>query len=227
MREKEALRDPIKVFIAEGSPVFGRGLAAYLGEICDMKVVGQAKADTGLPEALAAGRVDVMLMDVAVPGREGLSLVQQVREACPRIPVLLVGADSDVGWLLRGIRTGAAGVLSREAMPEDFVAAIRRVHAGHLYIAEHLAEKLVLFYQRNEQEPLEERLSPREFEVMHWLSAGLKLSEVARKLGISHQTVTTHRRHILEKTGLRTTAEIIRYGILNGLGLTRDGISAR
>ena len=108
--------------------------------------------------------------------------------------------------------------MAKTAPVEELTAAIQRVHEGHPYIAEPLAGKLVLFYQRNEQEPLDERLSPREFQVMQLLSRGLKLSEIARHLDLSHQTITTHRRHILEKTGLRTTAEIIRYGILNGLG---------
>lgn len=212
----------IRVFIAEGSSVFGRGLSSCLAESHDMNVVGQVRAGADLPGLLETGQFDVMLLDATLSGLEGFALVQQIREVCPKAPILLVGASADVRWLLRGIRTGASGVISREAAPEEFCAAIRRVHSGHLYIAEHLAEKLVLFYQRNEGEPLEERLSPREFEVMKHLSAGMKLSEIARKLNISHQTVTTHRRHILEKTGLRTTAEIIRYGILNGLGQPQD-----
>lgn len=216
--------DVINVFIAESIPVFRHGLETGLAAMPDMRVAGRASSGADLRSRLEEGTYDVMLLDSGLSGLEGFALLRQMKELFPQQPILLVAATRDVGWLLRGIRAGAAGVVTKESPLEEFRSAIRRVHAGHTYIAEPLAERLVLFYQRNEKEPLDERLSPREFEVMQWLSAGLKLSEIARKLKLSHQTVTTHRRHILEKTGLRTTAEIIRYGILHGLGGAPDTV---
>lgn len=218
-------RGIINVFIAESVPVFRHGLEAGLAAIPDMRVSGRVSSGSDLRAHLEEGDYDVMLLDSSLSGLEGFALLRRLKELFPAQPVLLMAATRDVGWLLRGIRSGAAGVLMKESTLEEFQTAIRRVHAGHIYIDEPLAERLVLFYQRNEKEPLDERLSPREFEVMQWLSSGLKLSEIARKLNLSHQTVTTHRRHILEKTGLRTTAEIIRYGILHGLGGPAETIS--
>jgi DNA-binding NarL/FixJ family response regulator len=183
-----------------------------------MITIGHAGSGAEVPVRIEPDWCDVMLLDTGLPGLEGFSLLRQIKETSPRLPVLMMADSADVAWLLRGIRAGASGVVSKEASPDEFRSAIRRVRAGHPYIAEPLAGRLVLYYQRNEHEPLDERLSPREFEVMQLLSAGLKLSEIARKLNLSHQTITTHRRHILEKTGLRTTAEIIRYGVLHGLG---------
>jgi len=215
--KREPGKGMIHVFIAERIPVFRFGLEACLSKTPHVRVVGQADEGTKLHEQLDAGRVDVMLMDSELPGLAGFSLLRRVKEARPALSVLLMAATDDVGWLLRGIRAGASGVVAKDAPVGEFHDAIQRIYQGHTYIAESLASKLVGFYQRNEKEPLDERLSPREFEVMQWLSRGLKLSEIARKLGLSHQTITTHRRHILEKTGLRTTAGIIRYSILNGL----------
>ncbi len=214
----------INVFIAESIPIFRRGLEACLAATADMAVVGHVGEGADLDAHLEPGRFDVMLLDSGLPGLNGFALLKQVKATCPSAPVLLMAATADVGWLLRGIRAGASGVVLKDAPVEELRTAIQRVHQGHPYIAEPLAGKLVLFYQRNEKEPLDERLSPREFQVMQYLSQGLKLSEIARKLELSHQTITTHRRHILEKTGLRTTAEIIRYGILNGLGEHKHGL---
>ena len=206
------------VFIADGYPVFRHGLESHLALTADMAAVGQAGNGEDLVAGIQAGRANVLFLDAGLKGLAGFLVLKQIKQTHPALPVLLMAASQDIRWLLRGIRAGATGVVSRSASLEEVELAIRRVHAGHPYMPEPLAEQLVLYYQRNENEPLDERLSPREFEVMQWLTLGLKLSEVARKLKVSHQTVTTHRRHIQEKTGLRTTAEIIRYGILNGVG---------
>ena len=217
--KKNPLAMEIKVLVAESVPVYRRGLQACLGAAETIRVVGEVEDGGAIPGCLSAMPADVLLLDSGLPGLEGFEVVKGFKAANPALAVLLMAnAAQDVAWLLRGIRAGASGVMSKESPAEEFPVAIRRVHAGHPYIAEPLAEKLVLFCQRNETVPLHERLSPREFEVMQWLARGLKLSEIALKLGLSHQTITTHRRHILEKTGLRTTAEIMRYGILRGFG---------
>ena len=207
----------IGVFIADSYPVFRHGLESYFAVTPDLVLAGWA--GTG-PEMMEGGqwtRVNTLLLDAGLSGLDGFMLLQQFKDDYPDISVLLMAASQDIRWLLKGIRAGASGVVSREASLKEVETAIRRVNAGLPYIPAPLAEQVVLYYQRNENEPLDERLSPREFEVMQWLTQGLKLSEIARKLKVSHQTVTTHRRHILEKTGLRTTSGIIRYGILNGV----------
>jgi two-component system, NarL family, invasion response regulator UvrY len=220
--KKKTESGKIRVFIAESQAIFRCGVQACLADTPDMVSIGHVEAGPDVPGQVVPDWCDVVLMDAGLPGLEGFAVLSQIREICPRLPVLLMSSGTDVGWLLRGIRAGALGVVSKDASPDEFRSAIRRVSEGHPYIAEPLAERLILFYQRNEKEPLDERLSPREFEVMQLISSGLKLSEIARRLHLSHQTITTHRRHILEKTGLRTTAEIIRYGILNGLGAPED-----
>jgi DNA-binding NarL/FixJ family response regulator len=202
----------IGVFIADSYPVFRHGLESHLAMTPDMTAVGQAGSGPELVAGVLASQTDVLFLDAGLKGLEGFLVLKQMKQAAPELPVLLMAASQDVRWLLRGIRAGATGVVSRASSLEEVELALRRVQAGQPYIPD----------QRNEHEPLDERLSPREFEVMQWLTKGLKLSEVARQLNISHQTVTTHRRHIQEKTGLRTTAEIIRYGILNGVGEPLD-----
>lgn len=208
----------IGVFIADSYPVFRYGLEAHFAVTADMVAVGQAGTGKEMILGVGSGRVNVLFLDAGLSGLSGFLVVKELKETYPALAVLLLSASQDIRWLLRGIRAGATGVIPREAPWAEVETAIRRVHAGQPYMPSPLAEQMVLYYQRNEGEPLDERLSPREYEVMQWLTLGLKLSEVARKLHVSHQTVTTHRRHILEKTGLRTTSDIIRYGILNGVG---------
>lgn len=208
----------IAVLIADSYPAYRHGLAAHLANAADFAVVGQAGTGAEMMTGIGSRQVGLLCLDAGLTGLEGFSLLKRLKKNDPALPVLLMTASQDVRWLLKGIRAGALGVVFRTAELQEIETAIRRVHAGQPYMPENLAEQMVLFYQRNEAEPLEERLSPREFEVMAWLTKGLKLSEIARKLEVSHQTVTTHRRHILEKLELRTTAEIIRYGIMNGVG---------
>lgn len=216
----------IGVFVADSYPVFRHGLESRLGETTDMEAVGRASTGQEMMECLPLVAVNVLFLDAGLTGLAGFLLLKQLKDDCPALPVLLMAASQDIKWLLRGIRAGASGVVSRTASWDEVERAIRRVHDGHPYIPELFATQLVLHYQRNENEPLDERLSPREFEVMQWLTQGLKLSQIARTLKVSHQTVTTHRRHILEKTGLQTTADIIRYGILNRVGEPRGAASS-
>lgn len=211
-------RSKIGVFIADSYPVFRHGLEAHFAVTPDLMAVGQAGTGKEMILGIGSGRVNVLFLDAGLSGLSGFLVVKELKESHPDLSILLLSAAQDIRWLLRGIRAGATGVISREASWIEVETAIRRVHAGQPYMPGPLAEQMVLYYQRNESEPLDERLSPREYEVMQWLTLGLKLSEVARKLGVSHQTVTTHRRHILEKTGLRTTSDIIRFGILNNVG---------
>lgn len=213
----------IGILIAESGAVYGEGLEACLARQPDMRVVGRIDHGREVRSWVPREGVTLLMLDTLLPGLEGFALLKEIRAARPTLPILLMAGTQDVGWLLRGIRAGANGVVPKDASVEQVSTAVRRIHQGHPYIGEALAEKMILFYQRHEVEPLEERLSPREFEVMRYLCSGLKLSEIARALHLSHQTITTHRRHILEKTGMRTTAEIIRYGILRGLGDDAEG----
>ncbi len=208
----------IEVFIADGHPVFRKGLESHFAVTPDMVAVGGVGTGSELVSGVIKSRANVLCLDAGLPGLAGFLLLKQLRDKCPDLPVLLMASSQEIRWLLKGIQAGALGVVSRTASLKEFELAIRRVYAGQPYMPEPFAEQLVVHFQRNECEPLDERLSPREFEVMQLLVKGLKLSEIAETLEVSHQTVTTHRRHILEKTGLRNTAEIIRYGILNGVG---------
>lgn len=214
----ESENGKIGVFIADRYPVFRHGLESQLEGTADLRSVGQAGTGLAMKAGVESSCVSVLFLDAGLSELDGFLLLKKLKENFSNLPILLMSTSHDIRWLLRGIRAGASGVVSREAPFEEIETAIRRVHAGQTFMPESLAAQLVAYHQRNENDPLDERLSPRELEVMRWLTQGLKLSEIARQLEVSHQTITTHRRHILEKMGLRTTAEIIRYGIMNGVG---------
>jgi len=208
----------IRVFIADRYPVFRHGLESRFSDTPDLVAVGQAGSVPEMLASMKTVRANVLFLDADLVGLAGFLVLKQLKQEEPLLPILLTTASKDIRGVLKGIRAGASGVVVREASLSEMEMAVRQVYAGQPYIPGPLAEQLILHYQRNEDVPLDERLSSREFEVMQWLTQGLKLSEIARQLNVSHQTITTHRRHILEKTGLRTTAEIIRYGILNDVG---------
>lgn len=220
MREQNDKLDvgKIGVYIADRYPVFRRGLESHFADTPDLVAAGKGGTVAAMISGIKEEGVNILLLDVTLSGSEYGLIVQQLRQEYPALPILLVTESLDARGLLKGIRAGALGVVTRDASFNEMERAIRRIAAGQPYLPEWLAEQLVLHYQRHEDKPLDEKLSPREFVVMQWLTQGAKLSEIARKLNVSHQTITTHRRHILKKTGFRTTAEIIRYGILNAVG---------
>ncbi len=206
----------IKVLIADDHAVVRRGLLEILGDAPD--VVPAGEATTG-PEVLAALRqdhYDVLVLDIAMPGGGGLEVLQQLRGLDLDLPVLILSVYPEKQFASRAMRAGAAGYLTKEAAPDELVAAIRHAARGETYITGPLAAALA------EQAPDGERasheaLSDREIWVMRLLASGQTITEIADDLMLSVKTVSTYRVRLLEKLGLETTADIIRYALDHGL----------
>jgi DNA-binding NarL/FixJ family response regulator len=206
-----------KVLIADAHAVVRRGLRQILCEESDIHVGGEAgtAADT---LALALGqRWDVAVIDVNMPGANGLELLSELRRRKPELPVLVLTMYPEEQLGVRTIRAGAAGFLNKESAPEKLVEAVRKVAGGGRFVSATLAETLASVVAASSPGLQHERLTDREFEVMRLLASGKTVSQVAHELSLSVKTVSTHRTRILQKMNMRTNAELTLYAIKNGL----------
>jgi DNA-binding NarL/FixJ family response regulator len=200
----------IRLLIADDHPIVRQGLRQIAADQPGIAVVGEAAS---ADEALARLRevpVDVMLLDVSMPGPGFIEVLQQVRRDHPTVKVLVLSVHPEDQWAVRALRAGAAGYLTKDHSPEQLIEAVRRVYRGGKYVTAALAEKLATGLEAGGATP-HEGLSDREFEVLRGLGAGRSVKEVAARLKLSPKTVSTYRARILEKMRLQTNADLVRY----------------
>lgn len=160
--------------------------------------------------------LDLVLLDINMPGISGLEVLLQLRHHFPTIPVLVLTMYSEQQYAVRVLKAGAAGFLNKDCEPEELIKAIGRIKDGGRYVNETVAEHLALAFGSRDRES-HELLSDREFQVLTAIASGKTVSEVASQMSLSVKTVSTYRARIIEKTGMRTNAELTHYAIRQGL----------
>jgi two-component system, NarL family, invasion response regulator UvrY len=183
----------------------------------DRMVVGEARTSA---EALDAGlhvRCDVLLLDLAMPGRGGLDVLRELHASRPSLRVLVLSVYDERQIAVRALRAGAAGYFTKDAPGPALLEAIRRVHTGKRAVSPELAEQLIDQIDAPSAAAAHERLSNRELDVLRRLAEGRTVSEIGAELSLSVKTISTYRTRLIEKLGARTTGELIRYAIENRL----------
>jgi len=201
----------IRLAIADDHPIVRQGLRRIASEGAEISVVGEASTAAELFRLLAGAAVDVVLLDVSMPGSTFVETLQDLREKHPSVKVLVLSVHPEDQWAVRALRGGAAGYLTKDHSPEQLVEAIRRVARGGKYVSEQLAEKLAGLVDNGRTRSPHERLSDREFEVLRALGSGMAVKDVAEQLHLSAKTVSTYRARLLEKMGLKSRADLVRY----------------
>jgi DNA-binding NarL/FixJ family response regulator len=207
----------IKVFIADDHAIVREGLKQILSDTSDMVAAGEAANSQEVLDKVHKGDWDVVLLDIAMPGRGGLDTLEQLKRARPGLPVLMLSMYPEEQYAVRALRAGASGYLTKESAPEELIAAIRKVSQGGRYVSASLAEKLASRLDRDAERPVHEMLSDREYQVMLMIASGKTVKEIADELSLSVKTISTHRARMLTKMGMRTNAEITYYAIKQGL----------
>jgi DNA-binding NarL/FixJ family response regulator len=193
-------------------------LRLILADAEELLVAGEAATADELLTLLRTRPVDVVILDVGLGDRDGIEVLKQIRAAFPRLPVLMMSMYSEDVYAIRALRSGASGYIEKSAAPELLLEAVRRVVAGGKWVSAAMTERLTALIGSESAGSLpHERLSDREFEIFRLLGKGMSVTEIARSLNLSVKTVSTHRMHILAKTGLETNAGIVDYVISNGL----------
>jgi len=217
-------RPPIRVLIADDQRVVRDGLAMVVGLIDGVEIAGAACDGEQAVRLAVAHRPDVILMDLRMPGRDGIAATAQLRDQLPSARVLVLTTYADDDTILPGLRAGAHGYLTKDASAEQIEAAIRAVHAGQTHLDPLVQERLVAAVTGPPPEqaaagahPLPAGLTTREAEVLTLLAAGLSNAEIAQRLFVSNATVKTHINRIFAKTGARDRAQAVRYAYRTGL----------
>ncbi|HMF99954.1 MAG TPA: response regulator transcription factor [Gemmatimonadaceae bacterium] len=207
----------IRIAIADDHPIVREGLRRIASDDAGITVTGEASNGAELLRLLQAAAVDVVLLDVSMPGATFVETLRDVRERHPSIKVLVLSAHPEDQWALRALQSGAAGYLTKDHSPEQLVEAIRRVSRGGKYVSETMAERLAGMVDKGRTRAPHERLSDREFEVLRALGSGMMVKDVAQQLRLSAKTVSTYRARLLEKMGLKSKADLVRYVVVHDL----------
>jgi len=207
----------IKIFIADDHAIVRKGLKQIISETPDMIV--SEEADNGLEalDKISENNYDVILLDISMPGKNGLEILRLVKRKKPKLPVLMLSVHPEEQYAIRSLRAGAAGYLTKESAPDELIAAIRKISKGGKFVNASLAEKLISELEIYVEKPSHETLSDREYQVMCMSAMGKTLKEIAQELSLSIQTVSTYRTRILEKMNMTSIAEVIRYAVKHGL----------
>lgn len=160
---------------------------------------------------------DVVLLDISLGDRSGLEVLKELKQIRPQLPVLILSMHSEGQFARRAFKAGAAGYVTKDSPRAELVKAINKVAEGGRYVSHALAEELVIDLERGTDRPLHETLSDREFEVMRLIASGKTVSEIAIVLSLSDSTISTYRGRILEKMGMKNSAELTHYAIHNKL----------
>ena len=207
----------IRVLIADDHAVVREGLKRIVTGSPDIEVAGEAANGHEVLDFARRQDFDLVLLDLAMPGKDGLDTLKELKLARPHLPVLVLSVYPEEQYAVRLLRAGAAGYLTKESAPEELVAAIRKVSRGGRYVSESLAEQLALLFGAPNDRPPHEALSDREFRVMVMLASGKTASEVADALCLSVKTISTYRSRALRKMNMRNNAEFSFYAVKHGL----------
>jgi two-component system, NarL family, invasion response regulator UvrY len=207
----------IEILIVDDHSIVREGLKRILSDIADINVAAEAGNGVDAMSILRTSRVDLVLLDLSLPGRTGLEVLQRMKSEFRKLPVLILSAHEEDQYAVRALKDGADGFLNKQSAPELLVCAIRKVASGGKYVSPEMAERLVTEVSGGTDKLSHEVLSDREFIVLKMIAAGRSLNQIADQLNISPKTVSTYRARIIEKTGLQTNAELIRYALENEL----------
>jgi DNA-binding NarL/FixJ family response regulator len=193
------------------------GCQANLSRGVAQATFGDAQNAHELLELIAKERWDIVVLDLTMPGGNGLEALKQIKHDHPQLPVLILSMYPEDQYAVRTIRAGAAGYLNKESAPEELVQAIRKVLRGGEYISASVADELVLHARNEDDQPLHKHLSDREYQVLCLIAAGKEVKEISTELALSAKTISTYRTRLLDKMNMKTNAELTHYAIQNGL----------
>ena len=207
----------IRLLIADDHPIVREGLKRIVTDCPDMKIVGEAIDGDDVLARCENTTVDVLLLDVSMPGPGFLETMRRLKKEHPGVRVLVLSVHSEDQYAVRALRAGASGYLTKDHSPTELSGAIRRAYRGGKYVTESLVERLAFELEADRERLPHASLSDREYQVLCKLGSGTSVKETAVDLGLSPKTVSTYRTRVLKKMKLKTNAELIRYVLRHSL----------
>lgn len=206
-----------RILITDDHAIVRQGLARILEKNREMKIVAECENGIEALNWLSCNDCDIALIDISMPGMNGIDLLKQLREKKPRLPVLIISIYPEDQYAVRLIKAGAAGYLTKGCAPAIVIEAVTQIANGKKYISPIVAEMLANEFGAGQGQLPHELLSDREYQIFLMLASAKTVSEIADALALSAKTISTYRSRILEKMHLRNNAEIMHYAIENRL----------
>jgi DNA-binding NarL/FixJ family response regulator len=208
----------VKTIVVDDHAIVRRGIVQIVAEHPEVTVVAEAGDYGQLRNALRQfPDVDLLVMDIGLPGKNGIDILKTLREEMPRVKVLIVSMYPEDQYAVRAFRAGASGYLNKASAPEKLVEAISQVIAGRKYVTPEIAQALIENLNAPQEAAPHDKLSDREFQTLRLIASGKRLSDIATELALSPKTVSVYRARILEKMGMSNNAELTHYAIKHGL----------
>ncbi len=207
----------IKILVVDDHAIVRDGLKRLLVDTPDMVVADEASNGQEVIKKVGNNDYDLVLLDISLPGRDGLDVLKQLKCTNPKTPILILSMYPEEHYAVRSLRAGASGYLTKQSSSDELVGAIRKVAQGRRYITPSLAEKLAFELGVDVRKLPHEKLSDREYQVMCMFGSGKTVKEIAETLSLSIRTISTHRAHILKKMEMRNNAQLTYYAIKNAL----------
>lgn len=207
----------IRILIADDHQIVRAGLMQFLADQGDIQVTGEAASGDELLAMVRHDDFDVVLLDIAMPGKNGIDCLRVLRQTKPNLPVLVLSGYPEAHYAVNLLRSGASGYVSKNAPPEELLRAIRVVARGRHYLSESAADLVSSELANPGEKQLHETLSEREFQIFRKLATGESPTEIANELHLSVKTVSTYRARVLEKMNLKTNADLTYYAIKHAL----------
>jgi two-component system, NarL family, invasion response regulator UvrY len=207
----------IKVLITDDHPVVRRGIRQILEDDEWIEKVEEAGKGKELLEKLREEKFDVILLDISLPGGNGLDLIGQIKKIQPSASVLMLSIYSEELYAIKSLKFGASGYLTKTSAPEELLTAVHKVSKGERYISLSLADKLADDLLTKSEVQIVQSISARETDVLILLAAGKTFTQIATELSLSPKTISTYRARLLIKLKLKSTSELIRYAIMQSL----------
>jgi DNA-binding NarL/FixJ family response regulator len=207
----------IRILIADDHAIVRAGLKQFVAHEQDMVVTGEAVDGIETLAFVRTGECDVVLLDLSMPGKNGIDTLRQLKRTCPELPVLILSAYSEQQYAVSLLRAGASGYINKESASDQLVAAIRAVVNGGKYVSPSVAQVLVSDLSGDSDKPPHATWSKREFQIFYKLAGGTTVSKIAEELFLSVKTVSTYRARILEKMQMTSNADLTHYAVRNNL----------
>ncbi len=207
----------IRILIADDHPIVRAGFKLVISDTQDMTVADEAGNGQEVLNLIRKKDYDIVLLDISMPGRNGLEVLKDLKAEKPKMPVMILSIYPEEQYAVRALRAGASGYMTKASAPNELIAAIRKISQGGKYISASLAEKLTEYLDEDANKPLHEKLSDREYQVMLLIASGKTVSDIADELCLSVKTISTYRSHIIDKMRMKNNAEITLYAVQNKL----------
>jgi DNA-binding NarL/FixJ family response regulator len=207
----------MKFLVADDHAIVRKGLVQMLHEEFSTAKITEVSNSNEVLEAVSKEIWDVILLDISMPGRNGIETLKQIRANGIKAPVLVLSMHPEDQYALRVLKAGASGFLNKESATEELLVAVHKVLSGRKYITPSVAEKLAETMGDGSEKPTHELLSDREMQVLQRIASGKTVSEIAEEISLSVNTISTYRTRILEKLSLNNNAELTRYALDNNL----------